>query len=248
MLSINNLSVIKQKGKRTVSLLQDISLTIPKGRITLLLGKSGSGKTTLLRCLAHLEDAYSGEIFCLGQDVKRISSKKRCGILGFVPQHYALFPNLNALDNCAQPLSFKVGKRKAKEEAEKMLRALGMDKYLYSFPHELSGGQQQRVALARSLVLNPTFLILDEPTSSLDPENTELLIKIIRQLRDEGKGIIISSQDMPFSAQILDRALFLESGTIVERYEGSFPLPEESKLFEFLDKNEFRQVGTKGCG
>jgi polar amino acid transport system ATP-binding protein len=236
MLSINNLSVVKQKGKRIVSLLQDISLTLSKGRISLFLGKSGSGKTTLLRCLVQLEGGYSGEVSYCGCNVKQLSSKARCEILGFVPQNYALFPNLNALDNCAQPLSLKVGKRAAKVEAEKMLSALAMDKYFDSFPHELSGGQQQRVALARSLILNPTFIILDEPTSSLDPENTELLIGIMQQLRREGRGVIVSSQDMAFASKILDCAYFLENGAIVESYDRSLRFSVESKLYEFLDR------------
>src|SRR5579872_5266790 len=137
MLKVKNLSVVKRKG----FLLKDISLSAPGARITVLLGKSGSGKTTLLRCIAQLEKEYSGEISNGGQNI------------GFVPQNYALFPHLNALDNCAQPRSLKVGKRWAREEAEKMLGAFGMDGFAKSYPHELSGGQQQRVALARSLML-----------------------------------------------------------------------------------------------
>ncbi|HSX10330.1 MAG TPA: ATP-binding cassette domain-containing protein, partial [Chlamydiales bacterium] len=231
--------------KKAAVLLQDISLSIPLGRITVLLGKSGSGKTTLLRSIAQLESEYSGEISYCGQNIGDIPSKERCKILGFVPQNYALFPNLNVLDNCAQSLSFNVGKRFAKEKAEKMLSALGMDRYFYAFPHELSGGQQQRVALARSLILNPSFILLDEPTSSLDPENAELLFGVIQQLKNEGKGLIISSQDMAFAAKILDRAFFIENGSLVESYDSadSLPFSTEGKLHEFLDK-EIRLLPT----
>lgn len=230
MLKVHNLSV----AKRRKILLQDVSLTAPQGRITLLLGKSGSGKTTLLRCIAQLERDYSGEISCFGQDIGPISSKERCQIVGFVPQNYPLFPHLNALDNCAQPLSLSVGKRLAKREAERHLSAFGMDAYWNAYPHELSGGQQQRVALARSLLLAPSLILLDEPTSSLDPENADLLVEVIHRLKSEGKGVMISSQDMAFAAKILDRAYFLENGAILESYDCADSLPLPSKLEEFI--------------
>lgn len=227
MLKINNLSVIKRK-----KILRNVSLTIPSGRISLLLGKSGSGKTTLLRCIAQLEKDYEGEIVYGGKNLNSIANRSE--LLGFVPQNYALFPHLNVLDNCAQPISLRIGKKAAYLEAGKMLRDLDMDGHLSSFPHELSGGQQQRAALARSLMLNPSFLLLDEPTSSLDPENTQLLIGLIQRLKREGKGLIISTQDMSFAEKILDRAFFIENGSLIEDYEGGDPLSPKSKLYEFL--------------
>ncbi len=227
MLKINNLSLTKRK-----KILRDISLTIPRGKVTLLLGKSGSGKTTLLRCIAQLETAYEGDIFHDGQNVQTIANRSR--VLGFVSQNYALFPHLNALDNCAQPLSLILGRKAAYLEAEKMLSSLDMDRTFSSFPHELSGGQQQRVALARSLILNPSFLLLDEPTSSLDPENTKLLIGVIQRLKNEGKGLVISSQDMGFAEKIFDRAFFIEDGSLAESYETADSLPTEGKLYDFL--------------
>lgn len=94
-----------------------------------------------------------------------------------------------------------------------------MEKYAYATPQELSGGQQQRVAIARALGLNPSYLLLDEPTSALDPENTLLLIKIIKQLKLQKRGIVISSQDMAFASKIIDRVFFLEHGEICEFHD-----------------------------
>jgi polar amino acid transport system ATP-binding protein len=220
MLEVKNLSVVKRKGEK---ILKSVSVTIPLGRITLLLGKSGSGKTTLLRCMAQLERDYSGEIWNGGQNI------------GFVPQNYALFPHLSALENCVQPRSLRVGKQQAREEAEKMLGEFGMGAYGNAYPHELSGGQQQRVAIARSLMLEPSLLLLDEPTSSLDPANTDLLIGVIQRLKGEGKGLVISSQDMGFAAKILDRTYFLEDGLIVETYDSGKDFVVPDKVCSFID-------------
>ena len=217
MLEVKNLSVVKRK-----KILNDISLSAPPGRVTLLLGKSGSGKTTLLRCLAQLEKKYSGEIHYGGQSI------------GFVPQSYALFPHMNVLDNCAQPLSLTVGKQPAREAAVKMLGVFEMEGYATAYPHELSGGQQQRVAIARSLMLGPSMILLDEPTSSLDPKNTDLLIGVIHRLKSEGKGLVISSQDMGFAAKVIDRAYFLENGLIEEAYDSNETSSFPNKINAFL--------------
>lgn len=217
MLKVKNLSVVKRK-----KILNDITLSAPPGRVTLLLGKSGSGKTTLLRCMAQLEKNYSGEIHYGGQSI------------GFVPQNYALFPHMNVLDNCAQPLSLTVGKQLAKEAAVKMLGTFELEDYSTAYPHELSGGQQQRVAIARSLMLGPSMILLDEPTSSLDPKNTDLLIGVIHRLKSEGKGLIISSQDMGFAAKIIDRAYFLENGLIEEAYDSNETHSLPNKINAFI--------------
>ncbi|HEY5260298.1 MAG TPA: ATP-binding cassette domain-containing protein, partial [Rhabdochlamydiaceae bacterium] len=123
----------------------------------------------------------------------------------------------------------------AYKKAEEVLRSLDMENYLDRFPQELSGGQQQRVAIARALVLDPAFILFDEPTSALDPENTERLIGILQRLQKEGRGVVISSQDMGFAKKILDRAYFLERGTFIEDYQGEETLSQEGKLYQFLN-------------
>jgi len=214
------------------NILQEISLEIPENKITILLGKSGSGKTTLLRCIAHFEKNYTGEILYQGQPLSGLSVKERCRVLGFVPQSFALFPHMTLLHNCAQPLRLQ-GDISAESKALKMLDALDMGAFADRKPHELSGGQQQRGAIARALVLEPAYLLFDEPTSALDPENTERFVEILRQFN---RGILIATQDMAFAAKVLDRAFFMENGTLVEQYEGS-SMPLETRLGKFLDKD-----------
>lgn len=230
MLKINQLSLTKSRGK----ILQDISFEIPLQRISLLLGKSGSGKTSLLRCIAQLEKGYQGDIIYLDQSLKDLSPQERCRVMGFVPQSYALFPHMTVLENCTQPLKL-LGEPKetALQKAQQILESLDIGLLANRRPHELSGGQQQRVAIARALVLSPSFLLLDEPTSALDPENTDRLIRILEQLQIEGKGIIIATHDQAFAEKILDRAIFLEQGSLLERYDKHEPLT--GKLQVFLD-------------
>ncbi len=232
MLNVRNVSLVKKKR-----ILKDLSFTIPSMRISLLLGKSGSGKTSLLRCLAQLEN-YEGEILFKEERLDQISPKLRCQIVGFVPQSFALFPHMNVLDNCAQPLNLNTSQKlkSVYEKVEQVLASLDMEKLALAKPHELSGGQQQRVAIARALCLNPSFLLFDEPTSALDPENTRLFIKIIQKLCVSGKGIAISTQDMGLANQILDRAYFMEEGEIVEKYDTAETkeISAVSKLGQFL--------------
>lgn len=238
MLVIRNLSLSKLKNRNSFSILSNISLSIESGRITLLLGKSGSGKTSLLRCMAQLEDGYTGSIAYQDKDLRRFSPKERSQAIGFVAQNYALFPLMTVLDNCAHPLQKVLGqtKEEAYAQVDKKLGAFGMQALRHSFPYELSGGQQQRTAIIRALLLNPQFLLFDEPSSALDPENTELLIAILHELIKEGKGVVIASQDMDFAEKVLDLAFFVEGGAVVETYDQRQMalLDPHSKIHRFL--------------
>lgn len=204
MLKVKNLRLIKNK-----TILNDLSLEIPLERITLLLGKSGSGKTSLLRCIAGLE-TYQGKIYSPS--------------VTYVSQAYTLFPHMTVRENCLQPLRLN----NIKTPIEPILDSLDMLAYIDAKPYQLSGGQQQRLALARAFLLNTSYILLDEPTSALDPENTERLIKLLKSSK---QGILISTQDMSFAAQLLDRAYFLEDGVIIESYDSAGPLPEKMNQF-----------------
>src|SRR3990167_544681 len=218
MLNINNISLQKNKEGKKNMLLKGISLEIHAKRLSLFLGKSGSGKTSLLRCIAQLEKEYEGEVTYNGKNLSTMLPKERCQVLGFVPQSFALFPHMNVLENCLHPLTLRSSKKNKAlyEEVEKILLSLDMGKYILSRPQTLSGGQQQRIAIARALLLDPSFLLFDEPTSALDPENTNLFKEIIQRLLMEGKGVVISTQDMLFAEMIFDRSFFLEEGALVE--------------------------------
>lgn len=217
MLEIKNLSCTKT-GKE---ILKGLSLNVPKNRTTLLLGKSGSGKTTLLRCMAQLETQYRGEISYQGQSINTLSPRQRCQIIGFISQSFPLFPHMNILDNCAHALRVLFGtpKKEAYSQVKEILHLLDIEKLALSMPGQLSGGQQQRAAIARALVLKPSFLLFDEPTSALDPENAELFTQVIRSLLKVGTGVVIASHDMNLASKLLDIAYFLEEGLFAESYD-----------------------------
>jgi polar amino acid transport system ATP-binding protein len=214
MLEIENVSL--KKG--TISVLTHINCEMQPNEIVAILGKSGSGKTSLLRCLAQIEDSYTGKISLNRQPLASLPSKQRGRSIGFVPQSYALFPHMTILENCICPLQviLDLERKEAIAKAKNILSSLGMEPWIEAYPHALSGGQQQRVAIARALALDPLFLFLDEPTSALDPENVGRLIAILKLLKQKGKGIVISSQDMAFASKVSDRVLLIEEGRIIE--------------------------------
>lgn len=252
MLKLEKVSLTKKRKSESKQILKDISLDIPKERITLLLGKSGSGKTTILRCIAQLEHQYDGHISYKNELLKRFSPKRRAQTLGFLSQSFSLFPHMNVLKNCAHPMNVLLGLdiKKARSKVFEILSLLDMEKYAFATPQELSGGQQQRVAIARALGLNPSYLLLDEPTSALDPENTLLLIKIIKQLKVQKRGIIISSQDMAFASKIIDRVFFLEHGKICEIHDVREAVPDvtEGKIHNFLYNYEMAHTTLPSKG
>lgn len=234
MLKISNLSLVKTQKR----ILQELSLGIPKRRATLLLGKSGSGKTTLLRCIAELETDYQGDIAYQEKRLSSLAPKERCQIIGFISQSFSLFPHMNILDNCARALRVLFGTPKeiAYRRVQETLSLLDIERLALCFPGQLSGGQQQRAAIARALVLKPSFLLFDEPTSALDPENTERFTHVIRTLLSAGTGVLISTQDMHLASTLLDRAYFLEEGRCVESYDAQEgkPLQGESRICRFV--------------
>lgn len=214
MISIRQLTINRQ-------ILKNVSRDISTGSITTLIGKSGAGKTTLLRCIAGLQPIAQGNIFLENKNLDDLSAQERAGLIGFVFQNFNLFPNMTALQNCTQPLIVvqQLSPDKARTRALCMLKNLGMDTYQTSYPSQLSGGQQQRVAIARALALGPKVLLLDEPSSALDPENTMILVKLLKQLCNEGITIVLASQDMSFARAIRDQILLVQDGQITESQE-----------------------------
>lgn len=233
MVVVNQLSV--QIGG--VQILKPVTLTLPSGSINLLLGKSGAGKTTVLRCLAGLEDRFSGEIFIDTKNSHTLSTTERGHYIGFVSQQFDLFPHLSALHNCTQPLMLVDGlsQAEATKKAMELLQTLGVAHAAEQYPNELSGGMKQRVALARALARSPRLLLLDEPSSALDPHNSAILINTLRTLAKQGITIVISSQDMQFARTILEHVFLFEQGALIDQADfKTTTLAEHPAIQHFL--------------
>ncbi len=213
MVIVNNLTISIKNQK----LLDNVSCSLTKGRITGFIGKSGAGKTTLLKSLIGLEPIKSGDVIINNKQLNKLSARQRSEEIGYVFQDYNLFPQLTVLENCIDPL-LVLGKSyaQAEEIALNSLQDLEMNNYIQKYPFQLSGGQQQRVAIARALCLNPRVILLDEPTASLDPANTDILINILKKLSIDGLTVGLSSQDMNFVRKLFDRIYYVESGKIIE--------------------------------
>ncbi|MCI1974559.1 MAG: amino acid ABC transporter ATP-binding protein [Limosilactobacillus sp.] len=218
----------KVYGKKHV--LKDVTLEIPAGKITVMVGPSGSGKSTILRSLNLLVTPESGQYDFNGHQIdfsQKISSKEKLAIrreTGMVFQDYNLFPHKTVLNNVIEGPTqvLKMGRKQASELARELLTKVGMADYSDVYPNELSGGQAQRVAIARALAMKPQYLLLDEPTSALDPELELSVLKVLLRLAREKQSMVLVTHNMAFAKQIADKIVFIEEGQVL--YDGG---PEE---------------------
>ena len=215
-----------EKSFARQKVLHDISLTIPEGSVTALIGPSGSGKSTLLRCINLLEIAQVGKLTIGNEEIifspaatpKRKDVRRICQQTGMVFQNFQLFPHLSVLENIMQGLMVvqKWPRERARARAEELLAKVGLAHKRHAWPAMLSGGQQQRVAIARAMAPSPKVLLCDEPTSALDPELSQEVIAVLRQLAQEGTTMLMATHDLRLAANIASQVVFLESGQIVE--------------------------------
>lgn len=215
-----------EKSFGSQKVLHDISLTLPEGSVTALIGPSGSGKSTLLRCVNLLEIPQAGTVKIGSEDIsfnghgkpKKKDIRRICQQTGMVFQNFQLFPHLTVLENIMRGLVVvqKWPIAKAKARAEELLTKVGMLHKRDAWPAMLSGGQQQRVAIARALAPSPKVLLCDEPTSALDPELSLEVVAVLRQLAQEGTTMLMATHDLRLAANIANQVVFLESGHIVE--------------------------------
>ena len=222
--------------------LRDVNFTVNKGEVVCLIGSSGSGKSTLLRCINLLETPSGGEIIYKGENIlnDQHDVRKYRTHLGMVFQQFNLFNNHNVLKNCmvGQLKVLKRSKEAAKQNALKYLKTVGMDQYINAKPKQLSGGQKQRVAIARALAMDPEVMLFDEPTSALDPEMVGEVLKVMRQLADEGNTMLIVTHEMEFAREVSDRIVFMDKGVIVEEGPPEQVLvnPKHERTKEFLKR------------
>ena len=213
-----NLSKTYGSGENLVKAIDDVNLKIEKGEFIAIVGPSGSGKSTLLHLLGGVDNPSSGKIFIDGNYISKYSSKElalfRRRKVGLIYQFYNLIPNLTVRHNIELPL--KLDKRKINEEALlDIVRKLGIENKLDSFPSELSGGQQQRVAIARSLIYSPSLVLADEPTGNLDRENSREIIEILKYFnRTLKQTIIVITHDESIAIEA-ERVITIVDGKVV---------------------------------
>ncbi|WP_405813722.1 amino acid ABC transporter ATP-binding protein [Streptomyces sp. NBC_01390] len=223
--------------------LDDVHLTIGRGRIVSVIGQSGGGKTTLMRCVNLLEQPDRGTIEVAGEVVHQ-GGRTVCRDLprlrrtvGMVFQRFNLFPHLTAVENVVLAQR-RAGtpESEALERAVTLLRRVGVAHRALALPDQLSGGEQQRVAIARALALKPELLLFDEPTSSLDPEATREVLSVMRELAADGMTMMLVTHELPFAREVSDHVVFVDGGRIVE--EGSsedvLGAPAKTRTREFL--------------
>ncbi|OPJ62213.1 amino acid ABC transporter ATP-binding protein [Clostridium chromiireducens] len=224
-----------------LEVLKDISVDVTEGEVLCIIGPSGSGKSTLLRCLNGLEEIQSGSINILGQElVNNKNINKLREEIGMVFQSFNLFPHLTVLENMLlAPLELKkMSKNEATEKAISLLEKVGLKDKKDVYPNTLSGGQKQRVAIARALEMNPKIMLFDEPTSALDPEMVGEVLKVMKDLAQEGMTMVIVTHEMNFARDVSDRVIFMDQGYILEEGppEEIFTAPTSDRCKEFLDK------------
>ncbi len=236
MIIVNGLT--KEYGEMRA--LDRLSFSVAASELTVVIGPSGCGKSTLLRCLNGLESFEAGEVRM--EDFEVAATPPRRSRLreevGMVFQDFQLFPHLTALENVA--LAPQVVKRLPREQAEgqarELLTRVGLAERLDFRPGQLSGGQQQRAAIARALAMSPRVMLYDEPTSALDPGLVGEVLRIMRQLGDEGMTQIVVTHEMKFAREVADKVIVLIDGRLVETGppEQVFTAPRDPRTREFL--------------
>src|SRR3954452_20420998 len=236
-----------------LEVLRGVSFDVQHGSVVSVIGASGSGKSTLLRCINYLDPPNSGEIYIegepLGSRIDARGGRKPRSLaeinamrreLGVVFQQFNLWPHMTVLGNVIEaPIRVrKIPRKEAIAYGEECLRRVRMIDKANEYPARLSGGQQQRAAIARALAMRPKVMLFDEPTSSLDPELTDEVLNVMRELAEAGTTIIVVTHEMAF-AQVSDRVLFLHDGSIEEdgHPDQVFTAPRSERCRQFLAKH-----------
>ncbi|AUX93437.1 amino acid ABC transporter ATP-binding protein [Mixta gaviniae] len=240
--------VSKYFGKHKA--LDEVSLSLAAGSVTVILGPSGSGKSTLLRTINHLERVDEGVIQIDGDYIgyqrrgDKLYELKEKAILrqrinvGYVFQNFNLFPHLTVLENLIEaPIAHRqLSRQAAIAQADRLLEVVGLRHKAQAWPRHLSGGQQQRIAIARALMLNPRVMLFDEPTSALDPELVGEVLDVIKKLARSGTTLVIVTHEIGFAREVADNVVFMVDGRIVEQGSASQVLsqPRHERTRRFL--------------
>ena len=238
ILEVENLTKSYDKSR---PVLNNLSFSLTKGEVVVVIGPSGCVKSTFLRCLNKLEPIDSGVIKLDGksisEDEKKVNEIREK--IGMVFQSYDLFPNMTIIKNVtlAPTLVQKRKKDEVIKEAEELLNRVGLLEKKNAYPRQLSGGQKQRVAIVRSLIMHPEILLLDEITAALDPEMVREVLQVVLQLAKEGMTMLIVTHEMEFARAVADRVIFMDEGNIIEESSPDkfFTNPKTERAKQFLN-------------
>ncbi|NCC53246.1 MAG: amino acid ABC transporter ATP-binding protein [Spartobacteria bacterium] len=220
--------------------LNDISFTLYRGEVKVVMGPSGCGKTSLLRCLNLLVKPTGGQIFLNGQEITAPNTHERAvrRQIGFVFQQFGLFRHLDALHNVmlAPVKLLKLSRKEAQERARHELSRVDMLEHAEKYPAQLSGGQQQRIAIARALAMDPKLILFDEPTSALDPELSREISIIINRLFLDDVSMLCVTHDAHFAKYVCDKIIFLDQGNILaeQQPEQLYAQQEDERIRRFF--------------
>lgn len=233
-----------------VKVLRGVSLDVHLSEVVAIIGPSGSGKTTFIRTLNALETIDAGTVVVDGVTLQgpgagRLHGAKRAEVraarreLGMVFQRFNLFPHLTAAENIARSPRVVCGlsKEEAAGRARALLAQMGLSERADNYPSQLSGGQQQRVAIARALAMQPRAMLFDEATSALDPEMVGEVLRVMRELADQGMTMVIVTHEMRFAEKVADRVFVMDQGVIIESGPPDviFKEPKEERTRRFLE-------------
>jgi ABC-type polar amino acid transport system ATPase subunit len=246
MITVENLV----KSYNATRVLHGVDHAQQRGEAVVLIGPSGCGKSTFLRCLNQLEIADSGRITIGGVTIaggsaprngeEREQQRQLRLRAGMVFQSFNLFPHLTVLQNITEgPTVVKgIPFKDAEDRARQLLKKVGLDHRAEAYPSQLSGGQQQRVAIARALAMEPEVMLFDEPTSALDPELRDEVLRVMRQLAEEGMTMIVVTHEMQFARDMADQILFFDGGRVAESGtpEQIFTDPKNDRTRDFLKR------------
>lgn len=219
LIQLMDLRKIYMIGGMTIEALAGVSLDIGAHEFVAIMGPSGSGKSTLMHILGCLDSPTSGRYMLKGRDVSSLRSDDLAAVrnqdMGFVFQAYNLLPQMSALENVMLPLSYATKPvRDGRRKAEELLEHVGLKDRMKNRPVEMSGGEQQRVAIARSLMMDPSIILADEPTGNLNSKGAREIIEILKALHEDGKTIIYVTHDDNIGAQA-ERVIRIRDGLVV---------------------------------
>lgn len=240
MIEVRNLLKVFDTRGQVVRAVDDVSTRVARGEVLVVIGPSGSGKSTFLRCLNGLEEFDEGSVSIDGVDLADprtdINAYRR--EVGMVFQHFNLFPHMTVLENLclAQRVVRKRGKAEREAKARALLAKVGIGQKADEYPSRLSGGQQQRVAIARALAMDPVVMLFDEPTSALDPELVGEVLKVMQDLAQEGRTMVVVTHEMGFAREVSNQLVFLHKGLVEEHGCPKEVLanPQSDRLKQFL--------------